>query len=211
MYEARQNKENMNRVIGGEDVNCNRQKIKNKKTVNHKCVTMQQLLRANNIIQNKPLQFVSFINKTYAGEISRWGFNQKSLVNSAINKGNSHLTLSQNETQDPIVQNCIALVIDAISDNDLKIYKLHTDGILALSVPNGLLEISLNITAHGDDEDEISKTLIHECFHIKCGGLTGVNEYSCTCDKDAAKRDIENKQNSSNINPDSFAQFVMKC
>ena len=36
MYEARQNKENMNRVIGGEDVNCNRQKIKNKKTVNHK-------------------------------------------------------------------------------------------------------------------------------------------------------------------------------
>lgn len=186
-----------------------RQKMNDKK--NYDYTTKQKPLVTKNITQNKLLQFVKFINAIYKGKQSNWGKKQKQQVNDAISMGKSKLDKAMSETQDMLIRNCIGQVKNAISDGDLKIYKLKKPSFLAMSVPNGPLEISLNIIAHKGNVNEISKTLIHECFHIKCAGLTGNDEYACNNSKDDARNEIENKSNSNKINPDSFAQFVMQC
>lgn len=208
MYETRQNKEKVSRSI--EVSNKVRQNKNNK--IRHDYITKQKSLAINNITQNKLIQFVEFVNATFFSQKhSNWGPKQKQQVENAISKAKSQLAKAMSKTRDELIQYCIGEVTKAISDNSLTIYKLETQELLAQSTPYGTLEISLNIKEHKGNEYEISKTLIHECFHIKCGGLTGSAEYPYNKSKEDARREIECQQNSNNINPDSFAQFVMQC
>lgn len=174
-----------------------------------------QMKRLPNLIQNIQLtsliQRVVFVNKIYkTNATSVWGKNQKEDINSAITLGSHKLDKALSTASDPVIKTCIPLVKGVLTCPSLEIYKLDDSDNLALSSPKGPRQISLNIVAHSRDVNNIAKTLIHECFHIACGGLIK-EETSCTESNEGALAEITGKTSSDEINPDSFAQFVMTC
>lgn len=174
-----------------------------------------QMKKQNNLVKNiqfnSLMQCVKFNNSIFAtGDRSPWGSKQKADVNVAIATGSTLLNDALSATADPIILQCIPLVKNVLDDTDLEIFKLTDPSFLAFSVPRGPHQISLNINLHNGNIQEIAKTLIHECFHIACGGISGpTEEWTCNKNKADSLLEIIGKASSDEINPDSFAQFIV--
>lgn len=108
------------------------------------------------------------------------------------------------------IKKAISEVLDVFEKKPLIIYPLKSDDTLGKAAKEDY-KISINIEKLHGKIVILTKTLIHEAFHI-IGGCTGDNDIPC--DNGMSKRDAfaEIKDCSiADMNADVFAQFVMKC